>query len=233
METLTGKYSVSRGGAAVGTLTITQSGNMTVFDLDSGYRGDEVLRLAGVSGGSYVNIGVAAPESGRLKLKKSFSKIALAAMGLEPDFGFFLILRDEAYAGGNVHEDISENTPAEILENIPEEIPESNDGKAFESQEDVIESGDCEIKSIDSNGVGGWRPIQEPSALFDDSDLANACRGVRGSLTMEADGITLLAIPVTPTEPFPLMPVFCFGDPVMIGGSEYVVFKSKNGNFVI
>ena len=64
METLTGQYSVLRDGADVGTLAITQSGNMTVFDLNSGYRGDEVLRLAGVSRGSYVNIGVAAPEGG-------------------------------------------------------------------------------------------------------------------------------------------------------------------------
>ena len=130
---------------------------------------------------------------------------------------------------GNAHEDVPEGAQAEILESIQE----SSSDATSESQDNIIESNDSETESIDSNSVEGWRPIDDPSALFNDSDLANACRGVRGALTMDADGVTLLAVPVTPAEPFPLMPVFCFGDPVMIGGLEYMVFKSKNGNFVI
>ena len=79
----------------------------------------------------------------------------------------------------------------------------------------------------------GWRSISNPWTLFDDADIADACRGVQGALTVERDGFVLLAVPVGADEPFPMMPIFCFGEPEMIEGRGYVVFKTQNGNLAI
>ena len=260
MSSLIGVHAVYRDGVDIGTLTITQGGNMTVFDLSCGYSSGDVLRLAGVSGGNYVNIGVVTPEGGRLRLRKGYSKNMLAALALEPDAGFFLILKGEKYVNKNVSmsvrvelqaaapEEATESIPANeaeiICEEAPEEFPEDAPEEIPDAGEDITEdheqmqdgAGESEESgswSFETVSAESWRPISDPSVLFNDGDIASACRNVRGALTMEKEGVTLLAIPAAPEEPFPLMPVFCFGDSVRIGGVEYIVFKSRNGNFVI
>ena len=76
---------------------------------------------------------------------------------------------------------------------------------------------------------GGWSPIKDPSVLFSDPDIATACKSARGTLVKTADSATLLAVPVKNDEPFPMMPVFCFGEPETIDGGEYLIFNIKNG----
>jgi hypothetical protein len=79
----------------------------------------------------------------------------------------------------------------------------------------------------------GWFHTDQPETLFSDPDFADICRGVSNALTKQAGELTLLAVPVSPDEPFPMMPVFCLGDSGRIGGREYIVFRIKNGKLAL
>lgn len=77
--------------------------------------------------------------------------------------------------------------------------------------------------------VGGWRPAPPLSRLIGDPALYEGHENVPGALVTEQDGLTLLAVPVSPEEPFPLMSVFCFGYPTQIGEKDYLLFKIQDG----
>lgn len=81
--------------------------------------------------------------------------------------------------------------------------------------------------------IDGWIEIEQPGLLFKDPELSGICSGISGALFSEQDGILLLAVPISPTEPFSMMPIFCFGSSGQIGGHEYIIFKIKNGNLTI
>ena len=238
MDSLIGTHAVTRGSEDVGTLNISQNGNMTVFEFTGHISGGDsgVLRLAGVSRGGYVNIGVAAPEGGALKLTKSFSKSALRPLGLEPEMGFFLILAGEKFDAAPTPtppEPVPEPTPEDMPEEIPKDTQEEPpDEMPEETPEEPAEEPPAKAEPPAPTD-DAWSPLEDPSALFNDPDIAAACQNAKGALVKEKDGVTLLAIPVIAGTPFPMMPVFCFGDYVMIDGREYVVFKIKNGNFVM
>ena len=80
---------------------------------------------------------------------------------------------------------------------------------------------------------GMWAPCREPGTVFADPELQSACAGVRGALTRKQGDETLLAVPLGPDRPFPMMPVFCFGTCERIGGSTYLVIKKKNGKLIV
>lgn len=82
-------------------------------------------------------------------------------------------------------------------------------------------------KKVQKNSA--WEKIEDASSLFDDKDIADVCRELTAALKMEKDGITYLAISASPEEPFPLMPVFSFGEEESISGRQYIVFRIKNG----
>lgn len=79
----------------------------------------------------------------------------------------------------------------------------------------------------------GWIPLPNPGILFEDESIQEACEGIKNALITERDGDILLAVPVLPTEPFPLMPVFCFGSSGQAGGRECLIFKVRNGNLIL
>lgn len=74
-----------------------------------------------------------------------------------------------------------------------------------------------------------WYPAENPASLFDDPEIAKSCENVMGALAKTEDDTLLLAVPVSPDEPFSMMPVFCFGSPRQIDGMDYIVFKIKDG----
>jgi hypothetical protein len=75
-----------------------------------------------------------------------------------------------------------------------------------------------------------WRDEMSPEALFCDGELAAAARGVTGAMSaLLPDGGTLLAIPISDSEPFPMTPIFCLGEPRFIDGGEYLVFAIRDG----
>lgn len=77
--------------------------------------------------------------------------------------------------------------------------------------------------------VGGWRPAPPLSRLIEDPELYEGRESIPGALVTEQDGFTLLAVPVSPEEPFPLMGIFCFGYPTQIGDKDYILFKLQDG----
>ena len=83
--------------------------------------------------------------------------------------------------------------------------------------------------SDETNAIRPWEPIYAPASLFSDADIQEACTGVSGALVMYDKDYTFLAVPLDSHSPFPMMPIFCFGDSIFIGKKEYVMFRIRNG----
>ena len=66
---------------------------------------------------------------------------------------------------------------------------------------------------LDRPLIGGWRPAPPLTQLFEDPTIYEDHEVIPGALVTEQDGFTLLAVPVSPDEPFALMNIFCFGYP--------------------
>lgn len=77
-----------------------------------------------------------------------------------------------------------------------------------------------------------WTPLTDLGALFTDPELQMASQQVTGAMIRKQRAFTELAIPFIVGTPFPLMPIFCFGQSAEIDGSSYLVFQIKNGNLV-
>ncbi|MDR0862425.1 MAG: hypothetical protein LBN30_06605 [Oscillospiraceae bacterium] len=73
-----------------------------------------------------------------------------------------------------------------------------------------------------------WRAEPNARTLFQTGDAVISGEP-RGALSRMDEDATYLAVPMPNDEPFPMMPVFCFGSAESIDGREYVVFKIKNG----
>ncbi len=119
-------------------------------------------------------------------------------------------------------------TPAEKqLQATEEKITPATPGSEQHASDKVKEE---EAPSdLKPTGVDGWVPADDPRALFRDGEFAEICRDVKNALTKQSGDTVLLAVPVSPDEPFTMMPVFCFGDSGKIGGRDYIIFKIKNG----
>jgi len=77
-----------------------------------------------------------------------------------------------------------------------------------------------------------WRHEVSPYRYFDDDVIENSLKNVKNALVSENDGTIRLAIPVSGSEPFPAMPIFCFGTFTEINGKSYMVFNLKGGKFI-
>ena len=80
--------------------------------------------------------------------------------------------------------------------------------------------------------VPEWQQENAAHKLFKDEEMKSACSELRGALTRKQDGITMLAVPCRGDEPFPMMPIFCFGKSEIIAGEPYVVFGVKDGEII-
>jgi hypothetical protein len=78
-----------------------------------------------------------------------------------------------------------------------------------------------------------WQQCHDPADIFDDEEIAHSCRNVTGALIRREGDELLFAVPIRGDAPFPMMPVFCFGEFQHINGGQYVVFKVKNGKLVV
>ena len=74
-----------------------------------------------------------------------------------------------------------------------------------------------------------WRPEPNPSCRFTDPVLRECASGVTGVLIRREGGDILLAFPFSPSEPFPLIPVFRFGTAQAIDGKNYMVYRLRDG----
>lgn len=292
MSKLLGDFPVYAHGRPVGTVTITQDGLMTVFDCACDYESREVLRLAAVTGGKAVSLGVLAPAAGVLRLRRRLSKNALASLGYSKADAFQLmrqeeILRSQAKsarpepggaeehsagaetASGPVNDADRPDPPDAPAEHNPapqavpnnpapaapepdtaadgtisdqtHSIPGAPDDPAARMRfmiEQLLKPSDPAEQQLRESPAavqppGGWSEAPNPEELFNDPGVAAACGGVTGALLSSRDGYQLLAVPISPEEPFPMMSVFCFGSPEEIGGRTYVVFKIRDGNLTL
>ncbi|MDR3277146.1 MAG: hypothetical protein LBT12_00080 [Oscillospiraceae bacterium] len=246
-----GEYGVTRLGRRAGTVSVVQNGLTTRFDCACDHAGDEILRLAAVCNGRYVPLGVMAPDGGALRLCRNYSKNALRELGFSEPGEFRLVLPGETYDGVAAEtfapqpEPVPAPEPMQTRGSEPERPPERQDAdfrpitppapvtltepeRAPRGVEAPPRSAGPSIPA-EPAPRGKWTPIANPSILFRDNDAELISGEVAGALTCAEDGVTLLAVPILPDAPFPMMPIFCFGDPAVIDGREYVVFKLKNG----
>ena len=77
-----------------------------------------------------------------------------------------------------------------------------------------------------------WTPQRDITALFSNQDMVAASQSVQDALTRPGTDWTELAIPFEAGNPFPLMPIFCFGKSLLIDGRPHLVFRIKNGNLL-
>ena len=81
----------------------------------------------------------------------------------------------------------------------------------------------------DPPAENSWRSVRDISLLFLDPDLRKACAVIQSGFLREEDGCVYAAIPISPDQPFPLMPVFCFGSSGFLNGKEYLIFRTRDG----
>lgn len=82
--------------------------------------------------------------------------------------------------------------------------------------------------TVIGNDTDNWRETAAPGSYFTDPELCAACDGKKGVL-MDRDQI---AFPLSDETDFPLLPVFCFGEPGRIRGRDYIIFHLLNGQIV-
>jgi hypothetical protein len=78
------------------------------------------------------------------------------------------------------------------------------------------------------SSVPGWRAEPDPRTLLRESDGVISGE-VRGALISRDGDVVRLAIPISPDEAFPMMPVFCFGEAAELDGRDFVIFKIRDG----
>jgi hypothetical protein len=258
-----GSYPVMANSRTAGQVKVTPDGLKLIFDCTCNIGSADVLRLAAVCGGAYVPLGVMIPSDGALRMKKSFTKNALAAMGYQDTTLFCLIkpgevwsepqaaelnpalFMDESHAGPEPQ--YPENT-AEESQPLP--APEPADNRP---EPDVIhieqaapppqlpepivynDFPDPKEYNFDYNDtdIDGWTAMPAPGLLFNSPSIQEACEGISNALVAEQDGLLFLAVPIIPNEPFPMMPVFCFGSSGKVGRQDCIIFKIRDGNLTL
>lgn len=214
MSDLLGEYSVIYDGCAVGKLMIYQEGLHTIFNCTCTYESAEILRLAVISDQEFIPIGVMLPRDETMTLKKNFSKNTLRSMGITKIQSCHLIRAGASYAKKDI--------PAED-QNEREILP------ATAIEQDPRTTVDHLVKkSCPNDNHELWQLRKDPSALFSDPDLAEISMKIAGALTRVGDDLTFLAVPVSQNKPFPMMPIFCFGNLEFIDGESYLIFKIRD-----
>ncbi len=255
MVYVTGNYPVTADGGTVGRVQIAQDGLKLVFDCACEYRSPDILRLAAVCNGAYVPLGVMVPDesgvpAGVLRMKKSFTKNTLLSVGYRDTSLFHLIKPSDVYTEPQEAEPppaVAETAEAEPAAAVDEEAAvcdpepavlqtEQADVPPPEVSEPVVYNDFPNPEEYDfdySDDIGGWTPIPTPGVLFNDLNIQEACEGISNALVTEQDGVILLAVPLIPNEPFPMMPVFCFGSSGKVGRQECIIFRIRDGNLTL
>ena len=205
-----GIYDVYYENKKCGKLTITAEGPRFHFLCSCEIVSENVLRLFCICGSDVVPIGVCIPESGSLKLNRTLSKNAIRGLAAA-DIDTCVLAASQTDISHYLHNGLPEH---------PTTVPSQNSADPlFVSESEHIPD---EI----------WMPEKDPAGMFRDRETAEACRNIKGALSRCVEGITLLAVPVSENEPFPMMPVFMFGTPAHIEEKPYVIFAVKKGEIV-
>ncbi|MDR0904911.1 MAG: hypothetical protein LBN00_01840 [Oscillospiraceae bacterium] len=211
------KFNVTRNDLVYGVAAVTRNGLMTEIDFSGTAPDEKIYRLAAVCNGGYVTLGVAAPDdNGKLSFRKSYSKNALRDLGFADPDGFALVLPGES---------VSAPEPAAPVF-APAPTPAPTTAAAAPEPPAPLSEGGVAQRQGELSPL--FAPLADASSLF--AEPSGYCDGeLTGALARREGGITYLAVPLDAGEPFPLIPVFCFGEPERIDGRDFLVFKLNNG----
>lgn len=203
-----------------GEVRVEKAGLMTVIEADTIFKQPGIIRLAALCGGTVRPLGVLAPENGRMRLRRRLTKAEKEAMGISEITGFALI-SDAGIHTINADEPKEQIAPKKTKEQIAPIEPE---GAAQQKKK--------RIGWFSSRDEMHWEEMAEPWKVFRDRELSRAAKGVYGALAAEVGKEVFLAIPMDSERAFPPLPVFRFGEPAMIRGRSYVVFRLIDGVLV-
>ena len=247
LNDITGQYAVMYSDEQAGTLNVARNGLMTVFSCICSFVSADVLRLYCLCGVSIVPIGVMTPCSKNLTLSKAFTRNDLLRMGLS-DINAVFLSKDgtlppplEKSSDNSAPAAIEPSAEISADKTAFDDPAESESSKRFGDRADVSDNiiSHCGAHEDDCTDIPNahekpaeWVPEPEPWRLFSDADISESCRKVKGAYVRFDGDTSYLAVPISSNEPFPPMPIFCFGSPEKINGADYVVFTMKNGRFV-
>jgi hypothetical protein len=89
----------------------------------------------------------------------------------------------------------------------------------------AIEKGEAILSypaSSQSTDLPGWRREPTPERLFDDPVLMEAAKRVKHAWIRQENGVLFLALPWE--REFPLLPLFCFAQIMLLEKKRYAVF---------
>lgn len=203
-----------------GEVRLWQEGIMTVIEAALPREGRGLLRLGAVSGDTVRSLGVLMPDGAELCLRRRLSRRERETLGLKEIQGFVLLGEQKEKTKAPEPEAEAKSAPAlpktTEAEAEKEKPPQKRRGGWFQILDDL-----------------DWRETAAPGGCFRDPQLAKAVQKVHGALlTREGEKDWLLAIPMDSDQPFPPLPVFRFGEPVLIRGESYVLFHLVDGELV-
>ena len=224
-------------GAPAGTIAVTALGPRTLFEYTGG-ESASVTRLSLISGGEARSLGIPAPEGGRLRLKRTLTRLELGGFDLssargvltEPGANLASVAARSAPEEA-VTEEVSPEAEAVLEEVIPE--AEAVSEEAIPEAETVPEAEtDAEAGSGPSPvpaAEEGWYLEPDPARHFADPALREAAARAGEAWVRFEGPDTLLAFPWTPSGPFPMIPVFRFGTAASMAGREFMLFRLRDG----
>lgn len=90
---------------------------------------------------------------------------------------------------------------------------------------------DNQSQSQSKNQSNEWQRERKASEYFHDPILKTAAQHCNPILKRQDNSGFSLAVPFHPEQPFPMIPIFCFGETRQIAGQEYIIFSFDiNGN---
>ena len=202
------KFSVYYNGEEVGMLTLKQQGIYTMASCTCRKVTSGIMRLICIGTQGAKSVGVMMPEGLKLILGKKMTKSDMKTLG------------------------ICDTARFELMASIPTEDYTGN-VEASQMKDDEDDTVVTAAPSTSQTSTSSWQLCQSTQGIFTDEDIAHACRNVKDALIRTEDDMTLFAVPLRTDAPFPMMPVFCFGQCQRIDSKEYVVFKVKNGELVV
>ena len=81
------------------------------------------------------------------------------------------------------------------------------------------------VRTFSFEGDGEWEEAGPLPPLLSDPVIRRAAEEVKGALLRRRRDGMELAVPFSPREPFPLVPLICLGRLQRIGGRRYLVFS--------
>ena len=226
-------YEVTYKSQTAGRVLVSPRGLLTGFECTCTVHTGDVLRLVGVTPDTSVSLGILMPQGDLLTLNRSFSKNQIAPLLGEDRVSFFLIKADQDIR--TLPQMLTAKAPAEALPEAapalaPLPKPESDPAAAPASPPAAENTVPVMVPPASKPPVPDvWQQVPDPGRFFSDEELISICQSINDALYQETKDGILLAVPVFSDRPFPLMPVFCCGDSMVIDGKTYVVFTVKNG----